>query len=76
MLCDAQIKNDRRRIILSSILRVINNTTFPLLVVDVDSPESKASTQVARVDINQEYYLPIDVLYKHSQALVFIGIEE
>ena len=76
MLCDAHVKNDRRRITLSSIVRVFNNTTFPLVVVDVNSPESKSSTRVARVDVNQEYYIPIDVAYKHSEALVFIAIEE
>jgi hypothetical protein len=76
MLCDAQIKNDRRRIILSSIIRIFNNTTFPLLVLDVDSIESKTNTRIARIDVNQDYYVPIDVIYKHPNALIFIAIDE
>jgi len=73
MLCDAQIKNDRRRIILSSIVRVFNNTTLPLLIIDVNS---NVHTRVARIDVNQDYYFPIDLLYKHSSALIYFAIDE
>ncbi len=73
MLCDAQIKNDRRRIILSSIVRVFNNTTLPLLIIDVNS---NVHTRVARIDVNQDYYVPIDLLYKHSSALIYFAIDE
>jgi hypothetical protein len=49
---------------------------MPLLILDVDSTEMRNSNKVARVEVNEEYYLPIDILYKHSSPRLFIGIDE
>ena len=73
MMCDAQVENDRRRIIFSSIVRVFNSTAFPLCVISVKSGERK---KVARVDINKDYYIPIDLLYGDSKSTIYIGIDE
>ncbi|CAF4257432.1 unnamed protein product, partial [Rotaria sp. Silwood2] len=76
MLCDTQIKNERRRIILSSIVRIYNNTTLPLLVLNVDSTDIKKHSRVARLEINQDYYVPMDLLYAYTSSPIFIAVDE
>ncbi len=92
MLCDSHIYNDRRRVILSSIVKVdpsfiipfihlfvikiYNRTIMPLLILDVDSIDMRKSSPVGRVEVSEEYYLPIDTLYKRSSSRLFIAIDE
>ncbi len=76
MLCDAQIRNDRRLIILSSIVKIYNNTTIPLVILSIDSIDVKTHRRIARIDVNDEYYMPVDLVYQHSNAPIFIGIDE
>jgi hypothetical protein len=76
MLCDAKIENDRRSIILSSIARVFNNTTFPLLILDVNSTDQTKYNRITRIDINKDFYIPIDLLYKDSTSLISFAIDE
>ena len=76
MLCDAQIENDRRRVILSSIVKVFNNTTIPLVILNIDSIDPKKHQKIAKIDVNKEYYIPIDLLYTHSSSPIFIAIDE
>lgn len=76
LLCDAQIKNNRRRIVLSSIIRLINNTTLPLVLLDIDPKNPSARTRVAKIDVNQDFPVPIDLLYKHSKPELFFSLDE
>ncbi|CAF0945953.1 unnamed protein product [Adineta ricciae] len=76
ILCDAQVKNDRRCIILSSIVRIFNNTTLPLVLLNVDSVNTKHHTDVARIEVNQDYYVPIDLLYSSSKSSIFFSVDE
>ena len=76
ILCDAQVKNDRRCIILSSIVRIFNNTTLPLILLNVDSVNTKHHTDVARIEVNQDYYVPIDLLYGSSKSSIFFSVDE
>ncbi|CAF1188849.1 unnamed protein product [Rotaria magnacalcarata] len=76
MLCDAQIQNERRRIILSSVVRIFNNSTLPLLILNVDSIDPRNRHRVARIEVNKDYHVPIDLLYAYSSLPIFIGIDE
>lgn len=76
MLCDAQIRNDRRFVILSSIVKVYNNTTMPLVILSIDSIDTKNHQRIARIDVNGEYYVPLDLLYQHASSPIFIGVDE
>jgi hypothetical protein len=76
MLCDAQIENDRRRVVLSSIVRVVNHTTLPLLILNTDQIDEKKYNSIARIDINKDFYIPIDLLYGYSSSQIFIAIDE
>jgi hypothetical protein len=76
MLCDAQIVNDRRRIVLSSIVRVFNNTTLPLVILNIDSVDKTKHIKIATIDINKDYYVPIDLLYASSSSPIFIAIDQ
>lgn len=76
MLCNAEIKNDRRRIILSSIVRVYNNTTFPLLILNVDSTDPRKHQRIAKIEVNKDYHIPIDLLYTYASAPIFIAVDE
>jgi hypothetical protein len=76
MLCDAQIRNGHRLIILRSIVKVSNNTAMPLVILSIDSDDVKNHRRIARVEVNDEYCMPIDLLYQHSSSLIFIAIDE
>ena len=76
MLCDTQIQNDRRRIILGSIVRIYNNTKLPLVILNVDSTNPAEHSRIARIGVNQDYCMPIDLLYKYSNCPIFFGIDE
>ncbi|CAF1542330.1 unnamed protein product [Adineta steineri] len=76
MLCDTQLRNDRRCVILSSIVKVYNNTTMPLIILNIDSVDPKKYHRMAKIDINDEYYVPIDLLYTHSNSPIFISTDE
>lgn len=76
MLCDALIENDRRRVVLSSIVRVVNHTTLPLLILNTDQIDEKKYNSITRIDINKDFYIPIDLLYGYSSSQIFIAIDE
>lgn len=76
MLCDAQIRNDRRFVILSSIVKIYNHTTMPLLILSIDSIDTKTHRRIARIAVNEEYYVPLDLLYEHQSSPIFISIDE
>ena len=73
MLCDAQIEDERRRIIFSSIIRIYNNTTLPLLIINVDSSNH---SRIARIEVNKDYHIAIDLLYTCAGSSVFIAVDE
>ncbi|CAF4846541.1 unnamed protein product, partial [Rotaria sp. Silwood1] len=76
MLCDAQIRNNRRYVTLSSILKIYNNTTMSLAIISIDSIDTKQHRKVTTIHVNDEYHVPIDLLYAHSTSLIFIAIDE
>lgn len=76
MLCDAQIRNDRRFVILSSIVKIYNHTTMPLIILNIDSIDPKKHERIARINVNEEYYVPLDFLYEHPSSPIFISIDE
>ncbi|CAF3681386.1 unnamed protein product [Rotaria sordida] len=74
MICNAEIENDRRRIILSSIVRIYNHTKLPLLILNTDPMNSKKYNRLARIDVNKDYHVPIDLLY--TNASIFMTVDE
>ena len=76
MLSDAQVRNDRRRIILSSIVRIYNNTTMPLMILAADSTDKSKHHRVGRIEVNGDFHVPIDLLHKDSSSLIHIAVDE
>ncbi|CAF1170061.1 unnamed protein product [Rotaria sordida] len=76
LLCDSQLYNDRRRIVLSSIIKVFNRATMPVMILDIDSVEMGTYREVARIEPNGELYLPLELVYAHMNSHLFITIEE
>ncbi|CAF3842025.1 unnamed protein product [Rotaria sp. Silwood1] len=76
MLCNTEIKNERRHIILSSVVRVYNNITLPLFILNVDLTDPKNSSRITRIEINEDYHVPIDLLYAYASLPIFIAIDE
>ncbi|CAF1256037.1 unnamed protein product [Rotaria sordida] len=73
LLCDTQIHNNCRRIILSSIIKIYNNTTLPIAILDFNSNTEKS---YHRIGINEYYYVPINLFYKSSNLSISIGVDE
>lgn len=76
MLCDGRLQNDRRLFVLSSIIKIYNNTTMTLAILNIDSTDSKKYRKIAKMHVNDEYYVPIDMLYKHSKSPIFVALDE
>ena len=76
ILCDTQTQNDRRQVVLSSIVRIFNQTTMPLSLLKIDSSPNKQHEKIVRIDINQDYYIPIDFLYATDHSSIAFGVEE
>ncbi|CAF1105334.1 unnamed protein product [Rotaria sp. Silwood1] len=76
LLCDSQLYNDRRRIVLSSIIKIFNRATMPVMILDIDSVELGTYREVARVEANGELYLPLELVYVRMNPRLFISIEE
>ncbi len=49
---------------------------MPLIILNIDSIDTKKHDQIAKIDINDEYPVPIDLLYKHSSSPIFIAVDE
>ncbi|CAF3896761.1 unnamed protein product, partial [Rotaria magnacalcarata] len=73
LLYDTQIDQNRRRVILSSIVKIYNNTTIPMFILDRDSTTGKA---YYRIEINEYYSVPINLLYKTNNPSIFISTDE
>jgi len=76
MLCDTQIRNDRRYVVLCSIVKVYNNTTMLLSIFSINPFDTKQNHKIGKIAINDEYYVPIDLLYTHSNSPICIAIDE
>ena len=76
LLCDAQIHNDRRRVVLSSIVKIFNNTTRPLIILSIDSIDPKKHHQITKIEVNAEFHVPIELIYTHASSPIFIAVEE
>ncbi|CAF1436337.1 unnamed protein product [Didymodactylos carnosus] len=75
LLCDSQLYNDRRRIVLSSIIKIFNRATMSVIILDIDSVEMGTFREVARIEANSELYLPLDLLYVRTTSRLFITID-
>ncbi|CAF4497379.1 unnamed protein product [Rotaria socialis] len=73
LLCDTQIDQNRRRVTLSSIVKIYNNTTIPMFILDRDSTTGKS---YYRIEINEYYSVPINLLYKTNNPSIFISTDE
>ncbi|CAF4197587.1 unnamed protein product, partial [Rotaria sordida] len=76
LLCDSQIYQERRRVVLSSIIKISNRTQMPLIVLDADSIETNTFNRIAKIDINQEYYLPIELLYLRITPRLYFAVQQ
>ncbi|CAF1525412.1 unnamed protein product, partial [Rotaria sordida] len=76
LLCDSQIYQERRRVVLSSIIEILNRTQMPLIVLDPDSVETNKFNHIAKIDVNQEYYLPIELLYLRITPRLYFTIQQ
>ncbi|CAF0900458.1 unnamed protein product [Adineta steineri] len=76
LLCDSQVFEERRRVILSSIIKVSNRTTMPLILLDADSIEKNQFNSIAKIDVNQEFYLPIQLLYLRVTPRLYFAVHQ
>jgi hypothetical protein len=60
-------------VILSSIVKIFNNTILPIAIFDLASVTGKISH---RIDVNECYHVPMDLLYTNSNSSIFIGVDE
>lgn len=49
---------------------------MPLVILSIDSVHTKTHRRIARIQVNDEYYMPIDMLYQYASSTIFIAIDE
>jgi hypothetical protein len=49
---------------------------MPLIVLDADSIETKQFNPVTIIDVNQEYYLPIQLLYSRTTSRLYFSFQQ
>lgn len=76
LTCFTQVENDRRIVVLSSIVRLNNRSTVGLVVLDPKSIEKKNSRPISSVQVNEIGFVPLSGIYSTSMTPVFIAIDE
>ena len=76
VLCDIQSHNDRREVVLSPVLRIFNHTTMPLVLLNIDSSTAKPDRAVGQINVNEDFYVPLDVLYANNTGSLAFGVDE
>jgi len=49
---------------------------MPLIILDIQSIETNKFNCVAKIDVNQEFYLPIQLLYLRSIQRLYFTIQQ
>ncbi|CAF1409695.1 unnamed protein product [Rotaria sordida] len=55
MLCDIQIRNDCRHVIFRSLVKIYNNTTIPLSIINFDSVGTIQNQKIATIEFTNIY---------------------
>ena len=76
LLCDSHIYQERRRVILSSIIKVSNRTQMPLIVLDAQSIETNQFRIIKQINVDEEFYLPIELLYLRSTPRIYFTVQQ
>ena len=76
LLCNSEIVDDRRRVLLSSIVKVFNRTERCLFVFDADTIEKNQWERSIRIEVNEESSLPMDFLYGRATSRLYFGVEQ
>ncbi len=56
--------------------KVSNRTTMPLIILDPHSIETNKFNPVIKIDVNQEFYLPIQLLYSKITPRIYFALQE
>jgi hypothetical protein len=54
-------------------LKIFNNTNLPLVILDLNSITGKT---FHRIEINEEFSIPIDLLYENSNSSIILAVDE
>jgi hypothetical protein len=49
---------------------------MPLIILDADYIENKKFNPVAKIDPNEEFYLPIPLLYSRTTSRLYFSIQQ
>ena len=49
---------------------------MPLILLDTDSLEKNQFNPIAKIDVNQEYYLPIQILYLRVTSRLYFTVDQ
>lgn len=54
-------------------MKIFNNTNLPLVILDLNSITGKT---FHRIEINEEFSIPIDLLYENSNSSIILAVDE
>lgn len=70
VVCDLQVRNNHLHIIFSSIAKILNRTHSPLII---ETNDQKLRQRKEKIDVDEEYHVPISCLYENAIAIDFDG---
>lgn len=76
LVCDTQLRNDRRIIYIGSIVRIYNRSTMPLLMLSPDSVQKKTYESIRRINVNDFSYVPLSLVYIENIQSVFFAVDQ
>jgi hypothetical protein len=53
-------------------LKIFNNTRVPIFILD---PELVTGKYYHRIESNEDYYVPINLLYRNSVSSILLGVD-
>lgn len=54
-------------------MKIFNNTNLPLVILDLNSITGKT---FHRIESNEEFSIPIDLLYENSNSSIILAVDE
>jgi hypothetical protein len=76
LLCNLEMQNNHMFITFSSIIRLVNNTSIGLIIVNGHSLDTRQHHALVALNIKDEDYLPIHTLYKYPTPTICIVVDE
>ena len=76
ILSNIQVRNNHVHVIFSSIGKIVNCTKIPLLILKTNSNDPQLYERIEKLDVDDEYYIPINFMHEYFHSSILIGPDQ